>query len=63
MANRNSLILDACVLLNLLATGVTKEILSLAAKNVFISDLVKDESFYLQNDKDKNKLLVNYETL
>lgn len=50
MANRDSLILDACVLLNLLATDVTKEILSLAAKNVFISDLVRDESLYLQSD-------------
>ena len=50
MANRDSLVLDACVLLNLLATRVMHEILPLAARRVLVCDLVRDESFYLQSD-------------
>jgi predicted nucleic acid-binding protein len=50
VANRDSLVLDACVLLNLLATGVIHEILTLAASRVLVCDLVRDESFYLKSD-------------
>lgn len=58
MADRDSLVLDACVLLNLLATGVVREILPSAASRVFICDLVADESFYLRSDDGPDELVL-----
>lgn len=52
MKQRNYIILDACVLLNLLATGILEEILSLVAQRSMICLLVKDESLYLRNEVD-----------
>jgi predicted nucleic acid-binding protein len=52
---RNYLIIDACVLLNLIATEVIQEILSLIAQNSMICVLVKDESLYLRKEEDINE--------
>lgn len=52
MEERSYLILDACVLLNLLATGAIEEILSVVAQNSRICALVKDESLYLRKEED-----------
>lgn len=53
---REYLIIDACVLINLIATGLLKEILSLIAQNSVICVLVKGESLYLRNEEDINEL-------
>jgi predicted nucleic acid-binding protein len=53
---RDYLIIDACVLINLIATGLLKEILRLIAQNSVICVLVKGESLYLRNEDDINEL-------
>ena len=55
-SQRDYLIIDACVLINLIATGLLKEILSLIAQNSVICVLVKGESLYLRNEEDINEL-------
>lgn len=63
MVNRDSLALDACVLLNLLATGVVDQILAPAAQRIFVCDLVRDESFYLKNDDGSDEpVLIDLQT-
>ena len=57
MANRDYLILDACVLLNLLATGVIEKILKIASYESIICVLVKGESLYLRNETDVNEIV------
>lgn len=52
---RDYLILDACVLLNLKATGIIQDILGVIAQNVVICVLVKEESFYLRKEEDINE--------
>jgi predicted nucleic acid-binding protein len=52
---KNYLIIDACVLLNLIATGIMQEILSVIAQNSMICVLVKDESLYLRKEDDINE--------
>ena len=52
---RNYLIIDACVLLNLIATGIVEKILSVIAQNSVICILVKDESLYLRKEEDINE--------
>lgn len=52
---RDYLIIDACILLNLIATGVIQEILSVIAQNSMICVLVKDESLYLRKEEDVNE--------
>ena len=46
------LILDGCVLLNLLATGLVEQILKCAAKSALICVLIETENFYLRNEAD-----------
>lgn len=53
---RDYLIIDACVLLNLFATGIVQEILTLIAQNSVICVLVKEESFYLRKEEDQNEI-------
>lgn len=55
MSQRDNLILDACVLLNLLATGVIENILKLSSQQSAICVLVEKESFYLRNETDVNE--------
>ena len=55
MNQRNYLILDACVLLNLIATGIIKDILTLIAQNSMVCILVKNESLYLRKENDINE--------
>ena len=55
MNQKNYLIIDACVLLNLIATGIIQEILSIIAQNSMICVLVKDESLYLRKEDDVNE--------
>lgn len=55
MSQRNYLIIDACVLLNLIATGVIQEILTLIAQSSMICILVKNESLYLRKEDDINE--------
>lgn len=52
---KNYLIIDACVLLNLIATDVIKEILTLITQNAIICVLVKNESLYLRKEDDINE--------
>jgi predicted nucleic acid-binding protein len=52
---RNYLIIDACVLINLIATGIIKEILNVIAQNSVICVLVKDESLFLRKEDDINE--------
>lgn len=47
---RDYLILNACVLLNLIATGIIQDILKVIAQNVVICILVKGESLYLRKE-------------
>lgn len=56
MSKRLSLILDACVLLNLLATKIAEDVLRAAAQTAFICVLVEAESLYLRNENDLNEL-------
>lgn len=53
---RDYLIIDACVLLNIIATGIVQEILNVVAQNSTICILVKDESLYLRNEEDISEL-------
>lgn len=53
---REYLIIDACVLLNLFATGIVQEILSLIAQNSIVCVLVNEESFYLRKEDDQNEI-------
>jgi predicted nucleic acid-binding protein len=55
--NRNYLTLDACVLLNLLTTGVIEKILKVAAQEAMICVLVRKESLYLRNENDINEIV------
>jgi predicted nucleic acid-binding protein len=58
------LILDACVLLNLLATDQINEILLAQAREILVCDLVSSESYYLKSlDGSDEKILVNLEPL
>lgn len=57
MRNRKNLILDACVLLNLLATGEIERILKIAAQASMICVLVQGESLYLRNEADVNETI------
>lgn len=52
---RDYLIIDACILLNLIATGRIREILSVIAQNSMICVLVKNESLYLRKEEDINE--------
>ncbi len=52
---RDYLIIDACVLLNLIATGMIQEIMSVIAQNSMICVLVKNESLYLRKEEDVNE--------
>lgn len=52
MSGRKYLILDACVLLNLLATGVIEKILKVVAQSLMVCVLVTEESLYLTNEVD-----------
>jgi predicted nucleic acid-binding protein len=52
---RYYLIIDACVLLNLIATEMIQEILSVIAQNSVICVLVKNESLYLRKEEDVNE--------
>jgi hypothetical protein len=49
-------ILDACVLINLLASGETEGILRAAARDSLICTVVADESIYLRPDDPKTPL-------
>ena len=49
---REYLILDTCALLNLIATGVIQEILSVIAQNSIICVLVQNESRHLRKEDD-----------
>jgi predicted nucleic acid-binding protein len=49
---REYLILDTCALLNLIATGVIQEILSVIAQNSIICVLVQSESRHLRKEDD-----------
>lgn len=55
MNQRNYLIIDACVLLNLIATGIIEKILGVVAQNSVICVLVKDESLFLRKEDDINE--------
>ena len=55
MNQRNYLIIDACVLLNLIATEIIDEILTVIAQNSMICVLVKNESLYLRKEADINE--------
>lgn len=57
MRNRKNLILDACVLLNLLATGVIERILKTAAQTSMICALVQNESLYLRDELDVSETI------
>jgi predicted nucleic acid-binding protein len=57
LVNRDYLIIDACVLLNLLATGVIEKILKVAAYESMICVLVRRESLYLRNETDVNEMV------
>lgn len=52
---RDYLIIDACILLNLIATGMIREILSVIAQNSMVCVLVKNESLYLRKEDDINE--------
>ncbi len=54
MNQRNYLIIDACVILNLIATGMIEQILSVIAQNSMICVLVKNESLYLRKEDEIN---------
>ena len=56
MSYRVSLIIDACVLLNLLATNLIKEILEVASQKSLVCTLVKAESLYLRKENDPTEL-------
>lgn len=57
MTNRNNLIIDACVLINLLASGVIEQILRIAAQDLNICVLVRNESIFLRNEADLTELI------
>lgn len=57
MTNRNNLIIDACVLINLLASGVIEQILRIAAQDLNICILVRNESIFLRNEADLTELI------
>lgn len=56
MKSFECLILDACVLLNLLATGVLEQILQASVRESSICILVGKEGFFLRNDTDVNEI-------
>lgn len=51
------LILDGCVLLNLLATGFFEQILRASAEESSICFLVEEEHFFLRNETDVNEII------
>ena len=55
MNQRNYLIIDACVLLNLIATGIIDKSLTVIAQNSMVCVLVKSESLYLRKEADINE--------
>ena len=64
MISSTAQILDACVLINLLASGEIEGVLKVAARNSFICSAVERESIYLRTDDPKSPLeLVNLHPL
>ncbi len=58
------MILDACVLLNLLATDRVKSILECQEREILICDLVRSETYFLKaQDGSDDKILINLDTL
>lgn len=55
MGNRKHLIIDACVLLNLIATGMLEQILEIAAQKSLICVLVQKESLFLRSETEPNE--------
>lgn len=55
MNQKDYLIIDACVLLNLIATGIIEDILNLIAQNSFVCILAKNESLFLRKEDDINE--------
>lgn len=56
MISSTAQILDACVLINLLASGEIEGILRVAARNSLICSAVEGESIYLRTDDPKSPL-------
>lgn len=52
MANHKNLIIDACVLINILASGMIERILKIASQEANICVLVQNESIFLRNEAD-----------
>lgn len=57
MNNRHHLIIDACVLINLLASGMLERILRIAARQSSVCVLVRSESIFLRNETDPAELI------
>ena len=57
MANHNNLIIDACVLINLLASGMIEQILMTTSQESNICVIVRNESIFLRNEADLTEMI------
>ena len=57
MSVRQILLIDTCVLINLLASDEISQILQVAAKQSFICAIVKSESIYLRSTEPEEGLV------
>lgn len=57
MAIHNNLIIDACVLINVLASGIIEQILRTASRESNICVIVRNESIFLRNEDDITEMI------